>query len=182
MRVGAPDARLDATIRGIRETGATGEIRYGDDHVLKKDASEYFAQNVWIGVSQPGPADVAARHEIGLDRFMWGSDYPHDEGTHPYTREHLRSRFSDVDPGEVKMMLTDNAAKLYDFDVEALKPLGAKYGPEGDQVTYAEEQTSAAGQREYELVLVDEPAPRIRRITLTGPTSATRSTTRCGAS
>ena len=46
-------------IRGIRDTGATGEIRYGKDHVLPKDATEYFHQNVWMGVSQPGPADVA---------------------------------------------------------------------------------------------------------------------------
>ena len=121
--------RLDGTIRGIRETGATGEIRYGEDHVLNKDASEYFHQNVWIGVSQPGPADVAARYDLGIERFMWGSDYPHDEGTHPYTREHLRSRFSDVDPAEVQMMLTGNAAALYDFDVEALAPLGREHGP-----------------------------------------------------
>ncbi len=121
--------RLDATIRSIRDTGATGEIRYGDDHVLSKDASEYFAQNVWIGVSQPGHADVAARHAIGLDRFMWGSDYPHDEGTHPYTREHLRSRFADVDPTEVQMMLTDNAANLYGFDLDALAPLAKQFGP-----------------------------------------------------
>ena len=126
--------RLDDTIRSIRDTGATGEIRYGDDHVLQKDASEYFAQNVWIGVSQPGLADVAARHAIGIDRFMWGSDYPHDEGTHPYTREHLRSRFADVDPAEVKMMLTDNAASLYGFDVEALAPLGAQFGPTVDEI------------------------------------------------
>lgn len=126
--------RLDDTIRSIRDTGATGEIRYGDDHVLQKDASEYFAQNVWIGVSQPGLADVAARHAIGIDRFMWGSDYPHDEGTHPYTREHLRSRFADVEPAEVKMMLTDNAASLYGFDVEALAPLGEQFGPTVDEI------------------------------------------------
>ena len=50
-----------------------------------------------MGVSQPGPADVAARTSIGLDRFMWGSDYPHDEGTYPFTREHLRQVFHDVD-------------------------------------------------------------------------------------
>jgi len=122
-------ARLDETIRSIRDTGATGEIRYGDEHVLRKDASEYFHQNVWMGVSMPGPADVAARHEIGIDRFMWGSDYPHDEGTHPFTREHLRSRFADVDPAEVTKMLTDNAAVLYGFDVEALAPLGQRFGP-----------------------------------------------------
>jgi predicted TIM-barrel fold metal-dependent hydrolase len=122
-------ARLDATIRGIRDTGATGEIRYSDDHVLKRDATEYFHQNVWLGVSFPGPADVAARHEVGIDRFMWGSDYPHDEGTHPYTREHLRARFAGVDPAEVRKMLGENAAKLYDFDLDALAPLAAQIGP-----------------------------------------------------
>lgn len=121
--------RLDGVIRGIRDTGATGEIRYGSEHVLPRDPSEYFAQNVWMGVSMPGPADINARHKIGLDKFMWGSDYPHDEGTHPYTREHLRARFADIDPGEVSQMLTHNAAKLYDFDLDALAPLAEKVGP-----------------------------------------------------
>ena len=41
----------------------------------------------------------AARDVIGLDKFMWGSDYPHDEGTWPFTREHLRQLFHDTDPG-----------------------------------------------------------------------------------
>jgi len=121
--------RLDTMIRGIRDTGATGEIRYGKEHVLQRDATEYFHQNVWLGVSQPGPDDVKARDIIGIDRWMWGSDYPHDEGTHPYTREHLRSRFAAVDPAEVERLLTLNAANLYGFDVEALRPLANKFGP-----------------------------------------------------
>lgn len=122
-------ARLDSTIRSIRDTGATGEIRYSDEHILKKDATEYFHQNVWVGVSNPGQADVDARHDIGIDKFMWGSDYPHDEGTHPYTLEHFRARFADVPVDEVEKMLTLNAAKVYDFDVAALQPLADKVGP-----------------------------------------------------
>ncbi|MDQ2651113.1 MAG: amidohydrolase [Actinomycetota bacterium] len=121
--------QLDRLIDGIRSTGATGEIRYGDDQVLQKNATEYFHQNVWMGVSQPGPEDVAARDLIGRDRFMWGSDYPHDEGTHPYTREHLRARFSGIEPTELKQYLSENAAKLYDFDLAKLAPLAAKFGP-----------------------------------------------------
>lgn len=121
--------RLDQTLASIRDTGSTGEIRYGAEHVLPRSATEYFHQNVWMGVSQPGPADVEARHQIGLERFMWGSDYPHDEGTHPYSREHLRARFSDVDPSELRMLLAGNAARLYDFDLEALAPLASKIGP-----------------------------------------------------
>ena len=82
----------------------------------------------WASAS-PDAADVAARHQIGIDRFMWGSDYPHDEGSHPYSREHLRAVFAGIDPGEVRMMLSENAAKLYDFDLDALAPLAAAVGP-----------------------------------------------------
>jgi predicted TIM-barrel fold metal-dependent hydrolase len=114
---------LDDMLEGIRSTGATGEIRYGSQHVLPRSATDYFNQNVWMGVSQPRAADVA------LDRFMWGSDYPHDEGTWPYTREHLRSRFSGVDPSTVRKLLSENAAALYGFDLDALAPLAAKFGP-----------------------------------------------------
>ena len=126
--------RLDAIIKRIRDTGATGEIRYGDESVLPRSATEYFKQSCYMGVSQPGPADVAARHEIGLDRFMWGSDYPHDEGTHPYTREHLRSLFADTDPAELQQLLAGNAAALYGFDLDALAPLAAQFGPTIDEL------------------------------------------------
>ena len=125
---------LDSVIRGIRDTGATGEIRYGADHVLPRDASEYFQQNCWMGVSQPGPDDAAARHTIGLDKFMWGSDYPHDEGTYPFTREALRARFSDAPETELRQILAGNAAKLYDFDLDALAPLAARIGPTVDEI------------------------------------------------
>ena len=121
--------RLDDTLAMIRKTGATGEIRYGQEHVLPRSATEYFHQNCWMGVSQPGPADAAARHIVGIDRFMWGSDYPHDEGTHPFTREHLRQVFHDVEPAEMNKILAENAATLYDFDLDALAPLAQKVGP-----------------------------------------------------
>jgi predicted TIM-barrel fold metal-dependent hydrolase len=107
----------------------TGEIRYTKDNVLNRTASEYFEQNCWMGVSQPGPADAAARVALGHDRFMWGSDYPHDEGTYPYTREHLRQVFHDVDRTELAPLLAGNAAALYGFDLDKLAPLAAEFGP-----------------------------------------------------
>jgi predicted TIM-barrel fold metal-dependent hydrolase len=125
---------LDRTIDQIRRTGATGEIRYADACRLERLASEYFATNVWMGVSQPAPADAKARFEIGLDRFMWGSDYPHDEGTYPYTREHLRQVFPGVAPGELQRLLAENAAALYGFDLEALAPLAARVGPTVEEI------------------------------------------------
>jgi predicted TIM-barrel fold metal-dependent hydrolase len=121
--------QIDRVLEQIRTTGRTGELRYSDEHVLPRSATDYFRQSCWMGVSQPGPADAAARHEIGVDRFMWGSDYPHDEGTGPFTREHLRQLFSDTDPAELQRILAGNAAALYDFDLDALAPIAEKVGP-----------------------------------------------------
>jgi predicted TIM-barrel fold metal-dependent hydrolase len=126
--------RLDKVLARIRKTGSTGEIRYGAEHVLPRSATEYFHQNVWMGVSMPGPADAAVRDKIGLERFMWGSDYPHDEGTHPFTREHLRAVFHDTDPAELQRLLAGNVAELYEFDLDALAPLAAEYGPTVDEI------------------------------------------------
>ena len=121
--------RLDVLIRGVRDAGAIGEIRYGKDQVLTRDATEYFEQNVWMGVSQPKADDIEARHQIGLHKFMWGSDYPHDEGTYPYTRENLRARFGGVAEADVRQMLAGNAAEFYDFDLAAMDRLAARVGP-----------------------------------------------------
>jgi hypothetical protein len=82
-----------------------------------------------VGSSVPGPADWKASEVIGLDRFMWGSDYPHDEGTPPYTREHLRQIFHDVPEATMRKVLAENAARLYGFDLDALAPLAEQYGP-----------------------------------------------------
>jgi predicted TIM-barrel fold metal-dependent hydrolase len=121
--------RMDSLLTQIRETGRTGEMRYGDEHKLPRNASDYFAQNCYVGVSQPGPDDAAALHAIGVDRFMWGSDYPHDEGTHPFTREHLRQRFWDTPEDVLRKILAGNAAELYGFDLDALAPLATRVGP-----------------------------------------------------
>jgi predicted TIM-barrel fold metal-dependent hydrolase len=121
--------RLDQVMARIRDTGATGEIRYPKEIVLPKLPSEYFRQNCWVGVSQPGPADAAARSALGPDRFMWGSDYPHDEGTFPYTREHLRQIFHGTPEDEMRRILAGNAADLYHFDLAQLQPLGEQFGP-----------------------------------------------------
>jgi hypothetical protein len=37
--------------------------------------------------------------------------------------------FHEVGEADMRAILGENAAKLYDFDLEALKPLAEKYGP-----------------------------------------------------
>ena len=48
--------------------------------------SEYFARQCYIGASFMSPNEGKDRYKIGLDKLMWGTDYPHLEGTWPNTR------------------------------------------------------------------------------------------------
>ncbi len=126
--------RLDRSIARIRQTGATGELRYGEESILPLSATDYFQRNCWVGVSQPKAPDVEAVTRLGLDRFMWGSDYPHDEGTAPFTREHLRQLFHSWPEVSMRRFLGQTAAKTYNFDLEALQPLADQYGPTVEEI------------------------------------------------
>jgi len=110
-------------------TGRIGELKYTEADRLPEAPSTYFARNCWVGSSFPSPTEAEARHALGLDRYMWGADYPHDEGTYPYTRESLRRSFHTAPPSELRAILAGNAAELYGFDLVALDALAAKVGP-----------------------------------------------------
>lgn len=96
--------------------------------------SEYFRRNFWVGASFLRPSESPLRHDVGVDRIMWGADYPHSEGSWPYTTEALRAAFGSVPEDEVRRMVETNAASLYGFDLEALRPLGDKIGPTVESV------------------------------------------------
>jgi predicted TIM-barrel fold metal-dependent hydrolase len=101
---------------------------FGGMSLLPKSPSEYYKQNVWIGSSFITPREVAMRHDVGVDKIMWGNDYPHREATYPYTRECLRYSFSDVDPSEVAAMVGGNAAHVYGFDMDLMRTVAVDIG------------------------------------------------------
>ena len=125
--------QLDGIIASVRK-GEIGELKYTAENALPRSATEYFQQNCWIGASFPGPDDWEARNVMAPGRFMWGSDYPHDEGTGPYSKESLRAVFHAVGEVELRDVLAGNVARLYDFDLDALAPLAAKYGPTVEEI------------------------------------------------
>ena len=61
---------------------------------------------------------------------MWGQDYPHAEGTYPYTREALRNTFAGVPTDEVAPMVGGTAAEVYGFDLDALAPVAERGRPD----------------------------------------------------
>ncbi|MDH3705328.1 MAG: amidohydrolase [Acidimicrobiia bacterium] len=126
--------RLDGLYMQGKATGRIGELGFPSDDRLAMKPSEYFERNVWIGASFPGPREAEAIRQVGVDKVMWGSDYPHHEGTHPFTREALRLSFADWDPADLRKLFSENAAAVYGFDLEVLDPLGAEFGPTVDEV------------------------------------------------
>jgi predicted TIM-barrel fold metal-dependent hydrolase len=96
---------------------------------LPRKPSEYFASNGYIGAAFLDGDAATARYDIGVDKLMWGSDYPHMEGTWPHTAEQLESTLGAVPRDEVIQILGTTAASVYGFDVDKLSKLAAEIGP-----------------------------------------------------
>ncbi len=127
-------AQLDRIHRGI-QAGAMGEMNYeGMEWVLKESPSFYAKRNCWYGASFPSKLELEGMQQIGAEKVLWGNDYPHYEGTFPYNLESLRLTFSDIPERERRMLFAENAAALYGFDLEKLRPMAEKYGPTPEQI------------------------------------------------
>ncbi len=96
---------------------------------LTLSPTEYFERNCWIGASFLPAHEGKLRHEIGVDKLMWGSDYPHLEGTWPNTMKALTETFGDYPEQEIRDILGLNAAGVYGFDVNELTPIANEIGP-----------------------------------------------------
>jgi predicted TIM-barrel fold metal-dependent hydrolase len=122
-------------------TGWVGEklrvLEFKADHPIFKhftkdlslSPSEYFERNCYLGSSFLPRHEARFCKEIGVHKIMWGSDYPHLEGTWPNTREALTETFYDFAEEDIRAILGLNAANVYGFDVDALLPVAQEIGP-----------------------------------------------------
>ena len=111
---------LDWFHRRMTHGGAAEAVFFGAvAKGMSLTPSEYFQRNFWVGASFLRPSESALRYEVGVDRIMWGADYPHSEGSYPYTTEALRAAFAPCPPEETRMMLETTAAAVYGFDLDA---------------------------------------------------------------
>lgn len=127
-------AQLDRIHLGVK-AGSIGEMVYdGAEWPLERLPSEYAREHCWYGASFPSKTELEGIEDVGVDKVCWGNDYPHYEGTFPYNLESLRLTFADVSEEHRRMIFGGNAAKLYDFDMEALKVRAKEVGPTREQV------------------------------------------------
>jgi predicted TIM-barrel fold metal-dependent hydrolase len=110
-------AGLDGFIEDAKTPGSISSINGGPAaKELKMKPSEYFAKHCYVA-SFFTDSEMAKRYEIGVDRMMWGSDFPHHEGTAPHTHLAYRRNFAGLPENEVRLMLGATAAKVYGFSI-----------------------------------------------------------------
>ena len=90
---------------------------------------------MFFGASFASPYEVEQAAVEGFPtQLMWGSDYPHVEGTylHPdgtdmpsVTRLSLRNTFCKIPIEETRRMIADNAVHVYDLDRARLEEIAA---------------------------------------------------------
>ncbi|MAG29873.1 MAG: amidohydrolase [Deltaproteobacteria bacterium] len=123
------------------ELMALMDQRYSDHHFTAKlgsgytahiplKPSEYFHRNVRIGSSCMPRREAEMAKEIGVQNIMWGTDYPHPEGTWPFTRKMMVETFHGMPEDDIAAMLGGNAAEFYGLDLDKLNPIVERIGPE----------------------------------------------------
>ncbi len=125
--------RMDGLYAQVKN-GRVGELGVASDAVPSLTPSETFARNIWVGASFPTPGDASFFHEMGIDKVMWGSDYPHHEATSPFSKESLRRSFVGWSEADMRKVLAENAAGVYGFDLPKLDAYAANIGPTVDEI------------------------------------------------
>ena len=61
------------------------------------------------------PVGVGLRHDIGVERLLWESDYPHADSLWPNSRVNAQKVFAEVPTEEVRRIVETNARDLFRF-------------------------------------------------------------------
>jgi predicted TIM-barrel fold metal-dependent hydrolase len=86
--------------------------------LIPKPPSEYWRRQMYatFQVDRTGLRNLDA---IGAETVMWGSDFPHPDGTWPDSRALLDAQTGDLSAEAKRLILFENAANLYGFPKQA---------------------------------------------------------------
>jgi predicted TIM-barrel fold metal-dependent hydrolase len=83
---------------------------------LSRYPSAYLSDNVYFSIIYDKLA--VAQHElIGANRMMWGSDFPHEQSTHPHSLKRVNDLLGKLDFDDAEQIAVDTTAELYRFDL-----------------------------------------------------------------
>ncbi len=82
---------------------------------LKRKPSEYIREHCWWGFIYD-PIGLRLRHDINIDRIMWGNDFPHSAGDWPHSRQVIKEMFKGIPEDEQYKLLVSNAVEFFHLE------------------------------------------------------------------
>jgi predicted TIM-barrel fold metal-dependent hydrolase len=80
---------------------------------------EVFRRAFWF-TSIEDHCGIRERHEIGIDRIMLETDYPHQDGSWPLTQDIVETEIGHLPPDEQRALAYENACRLYRHPLTAV--------------------------------------------------------------
>lgn len=85
--------------------------------------SDHLRRALFV-IFQEDAAALALREQIGIERLLWGNDYPHAESTFPRSREILAAQLDEVSPEDAARFTFKNAVERFGFVLK--QPMASK--------------------------------------------------------
>jgi predicted TIM-barrel fold metal-dependent hydrolase len=82
--------------------------------------SEYFKRQCYVNFWYEA-SGIQQRERIGVENILWEADFPHPTSTYPHSRKAIEESLAGVPPDEQALMLHDNAARLFQIDLDSMQ-------------------------------------------------------------
>ncbi len=79
--------------------------------------SDYFRRQGFSSFQEDRPGLALAREFNLIDNFLWANDFPHHEGSWPYSAQAIERTMGDLTDGERAKILGLNTARIFKFPV-----------------------------------------------------------------
>jgi predicted TIM-barrel fold metal-dependent hydrolase len=115
---------MDFYTAAFKRYGTTGQGKPWINPELPLQPSHYLRRQIHATFQD----DSVAIHNVALtgsEGLIWGSDYPHQEGTYPHSPEVVARLAAGLGPSDTANIFRDNAARLFNFDLAKLDELDA---------------------------------------------------------
>jgi uncharacterized protein len=84
-----------------------------DFPAIRELPSAYFHRNVFLTFIDEPDVVFHARNRLGIENVMWSSDYPHPVSSWPNSQATVDKMFSDTTPEERRLIVSGNAARVW---------------------------------------------------------------------
>ena len=87
------------------------------DLELTMAPSDYWRRQCFA-TYQTDPIGIKLIDDLGADRVMWGSDFPHPDGIWPDSREYVDKELGHLPASVRRKIVCENAARLYNLPID----------------------------------------------------------------